>query len=207
MIRPRWWFFPLLLIVLAAAAAADEGMWTFNNFPKQMVAQRYAFTPSDAWLDHLRLSSVRFNNGGSGSFVSPHGLVITNHHVGADCIEKLGSAERDYMASGFYARSRQQEMKCPDLELNVLQGIADVTADANAGVRLEMSAAERNAAQQAAIARLEKDCAQQTGLRCDIVVLYAGGVFNLYRYKKYTDVRLVFSPEFAVAFYGGDPDN
>ncbi len=207
MSQRRWWLGLVVLLVLAAGAAADEGMWTFNGFPKQWLAQRYGFTPTDAWLDHLRLSSVRFNNGGSGSFVSPDGLVITNHHVGADCIEKLGSAERDYMASGFYARTRQQEMKCPDLELNVLMSIEDVTAPVNAGVAPGMLAAERNAAQQAAMARLEKECAGQTGLRCDIVVLYAGGVFNLYRYKKYTDVRLVFSPEFAVAFYGGDPDN
>ena len=186
---------------------ADEGMWTYNNFPKKLVEERYGFAPTDAWLDHLRLASVRFNNGGSGSFVSPEGLVITNHHVGTDCIQKLSSAEHDYMAGGFYARTRRDEAKCPDLELNVLMSLTDVTAEVNADVKVEMDAAARNAAQQAAIARIEKSCTEETGLRCDVIELYAGGVYNLYRYKKYTDVRLVFAPESAVAFYGGDPDN
>ncbi len=197
----------LLVLVLAAAVAADEGLWTFNNIPKQLLEQRYGFSPSDAWLDHLRLSSVRFNNGGSGSFVSPDGLAMTNHHVGSDCIQELSSAEHDYMANGFYAATRAQEKKCPNLELNVLMGIADVTADVNAGTKPEMSAAERSAAQRAAMSRLEKECAESTGLRCDVITLYEGGAFNLYRYKKYTDVRLVFAPEADVAAYGGDPDN
>ncbi len=202
----------LLVLLLPAAlvalvAAADEGMWTYNNFPKQMVQQRYGFSPSDAWLDHLRLSSVRFNNGGSGSFASADGLVITNHHVGLDCIHELSSAEHDYVAEGFYAAGHAQEQRCPNLELNVVAGIKDVTETVNAGVTPQMDAAARNTAQQAARVRLEKECAEQTGLRCDVIVLYEGGVFNLYRYKKYTDVRLVFAPESAIAAYGGDPDN
>ena len=193
--------------LVALVVWADEGLWTYSNFPKQLVEQRYQFSPSDAWLDHLRLSSVRFNNGGSASFASPDGLVMTNHHVGSDCIQELSSAEHDYMAGGFYARSRGEEAKCPDLELNVLMSLADVTAEVNAEVKPDLDAAARNAAQQAAIARLEKSCTEETGLRCDVIELYAGGVYNLYRYKKYTDVRLVFAPESAVAFYGGDPDN
>lgn len=197
----------LLLTLTALVGWADEGMWTFNNFPQQLVQQRYGFTPSDAWLDHLRLSSVRFNNGGSGSFVSPNGLVMTNHHVGSDCIQELSSAEHDYMSNGFYAPTRAQEAKCPNLELNRLESIADVTAEVNAAVTPGMEAAARNAAQRGAMARIEKECAEKTGLRCDVVVLYEGGVFNLYRYKKYTDIRLVFAPEADIAFYGGDPDN
>jgi hypothetical protein len=199
----------ILAILLAAAfaARADEGMWTFNNFPTQVVQQRYGFTPSDAWLDHVRSSSVRFNNGGSGAFVSPEGLVLTNHHVGSDCIHELGSAAHDYMTEGFYAPTREQEARCPNLELNVLVGIEDVTAAINAGVKPEMTAAARQTAQRGAMARLEKECVERTGLRCDVVTLYEGGVFSLYRYKKYTDVRLVFAPEADIAFYGGDPDN
>ena len=208
MMRGKLWLLGLaILLVTALAARADEGMWTFNDFPKQLVQQRYAFTPSDAWLDHVRLSSVRFNNGGSGAFVSPHGLVMTNHHVGSDCIHELGSAAHDYMAEGFYAPAREQEARCPSLELNVLVGIEEVTAAVNAGVKPGMDAATRYAAQKAAMSRLEKECAERTGLRCDVVTLYEGGVFSLYRYKKYTDVRLVFAPEADIAFYGGDPDN
>ena len=200
-------FSTLLLVLAALAGSADEGLWTFNNFPKRLLQERYGFSPSDAWLQHVQLSSVRFNNGGSGSFASPNGLVVTNHHVGLDCIQGLSSPEHNYVADGFYASTPEQELRCPDLELNVLMSIADATAEVNAEVTPEMDAAARNAAQRAARARLEKECVEQTGLRCDVVVLYEGGVFNLYRYKKYTDVRLVFSPEVDIAFFGGDPDN
>ncbi len=205
--RPRYFLTLAVPLAAALAAQADEGMWTFNNFPRQLVQQRYGSAPSEAWLDHIRLSSVRFNNGGSGSFVSPDGLVMTNHHVGADCIHELGSSAHDYIAEGFYAPGREQEVRCPNLELNVLVGIEDVTAGVNAGVQPGMNAAARYAAQRSAMSRLEKDCADRTGLRCDAVTLYEGGVFNLYRYKKYTDVRLVFAPEMDIAFFGGDPDN
>ena len=191
----------------ARAACADEGMWTYNNFPKHLVEQRYGLSPSDAWLEHLRLSSVRFNNGGSGAFVSPEGLVITNHHVGSDCIQELSSSAHDYMAEGFYAPAREKEAKCPNLELNQLVSIEEVTAAVNAGLRPEMDAAARNDAQRAAIAHFEKECSERTRLRCDVVTLYEGGVFSLYRYRKYTDVRLVFAPEADIAAFGGDPDN
>jgi len=197
----------LLLVLAALAGSADEGMWTFNGFPTGRVEERYGFAPSDAWLEHVQLSSVRFNNGGSGSFASPDGLTVTNHHVGLDCIQQLSSPEHNYVAEGFYARTPEQELKCPGLELNVLMSIADVTEAVNTDVTPDMDAAARNAAQRAAQARIEKQCTEQTGLRCDVVVLYEGGVFNLYRYKKYTDIRLVFSPEVDIAFFGGDPDN
>jgi len=196
-----------LALLFALSAHADEGMWTFNNFPRQLVQQRYGFLSTDAWLDHVRLSSVRFNNGGSGSFVSPEGLVMTNHHVGSECIQELSTPANDYIANGFYAASRDKEGKCPSLELNVLMSIEDVTSAVNSGLTQQTEAAARLASQRAAMARLEKECAEKTGLRCDVVILYEGGIFNLYRYKKYTDVRLVFAPEAEVAFYGGDPDN
>jgi hypothetical protein len=207
--RIRWSVLVAVLVLATALplARAEEGMWLFNEFPVQQVSERYGFAPSQGWLDHVRLSSVRFNNGGSGSFVSPHGLAMTNHHVGRECIQALSTSEHDYIANGFYAATPGEEMRCPEMELNVLVGIEDVTDKVNAGVKPEMSAAQRNQAQKAQMSTLEKSCADSTGLRCDVVTLYAGGMFNLYRYKKFTDVRLVFAPEEDIAFFGGDPDN
>jgi hypothetical protein len=199
---------PIIVLALAAPwALADEGMWLYNAFPKERVEKEYGFTPTQAWLDHLRLSSVRFNNGGSGSFVSADGLAFTNHHVGADCIEKLGTSGADYLKAGFYAKSRAEEVKCPDLELNVLVAIEDVSAKVKAAAPSAMSTADAGQAQRSAMSGIEKECATSTGLRCDVITLYSGAVYNLYKYKKYTDVRLVFAPEFAAAFFGGDPDN
>lgn len=182
-------------------------MWLYNQFPSAKVKAKYGFSPDQKWLDHVRLSSVRFNNGGSGSFVSSNGLTFTNHHVGADCIQKLSTAGEDRMKTGFYAKTQAEEAKCPDLELNVLMAIEDVTAKVNAGVKPGMSAAEAGQAQRARMSAIEKDCAAEAGWRCDVVTFYSGEVYNLYKYKKYTDVRLVFAPEFDIAFLGGDPDN
>ena len=197
----------LCTLALAPSARADEGMWTYNSFPKAAVKQKYHFDVTDAWLEHVRLSSVRFNNGGSGSFVSPTGLVMTNHHVGADCIHKLGKSDRDLVQTGFYAKTREEEIKCPDLELNVLVDIADVTKDVQSVAKPGMDDAAINKAQKEKMSALEKECADRTKMRCDVVTLYHGGVYNLYTYKKYTDVRLAFAPEFQIAFFGGDPDN
>ena len=196
-----------LLFLACSFAFADEGMWLYNSFPKDAVKAKYGFEPTQAWLDHVRLSSVRFNNGASGSFVSSDGLTVTNHHVGGQCIHQLSTGGRDYMKSGFYAHSLADEAKCPDLELNQLITIEDVTAQVNAAVKPEMSVADAGQARRGAMSEIEKSCANSTGLRCDVVTLYAGGVYNLYEYKKYTDVRLVFAPEFDAAFFGGDPDN
>lgn len=195
------------LMVATSITPADEGMWPFNLVPKAELKAKYGFTPSDQWLAHVRLASVRFNNGGSGSFVSPDGLVMTNHHVGADCLQKISDEKHNYYRDGFRAKTRAEESKCPDLELNVLEGIEDVTAQVKAAVKPEMNPAQANVARRGAMATIEKDCAARTGLRCNVVTLYQGGQFHLYRYKKYTDVRLVLSPEFAIAFFGGDPDN
>jgi hypothetical protein len=196
-----------LILVLALPLFADEGMWPFNNIPSAYLKKTYGWAPDQAWLDHVRLASVRFNNGGSGSFVSEAGLVLTNHHVGANCIQKISSPEHDYIKSGYLARTSAEEVKCPDLELNVLEGIEDVTAQVNAGVKPGMTEAQILETQKAEQARLEKDCNEKTGLRCDTITLYAGGEYDLYKYKKYTDVRLVAAPEFGIAFFGGDPDN
>jgi peptidase S46-like protein len=203
-------FFAVLLacaFIFSNLASADEGMWLYNAPPKDKIKTKYGFELTQEWLDHVRLSSVRFNNGGSGSFVSADGLTFTNHHVGAACVQQLSTAGHDYIKTGFYAKTQADEAKCPNLELNQLIGIEDVTDKVNAGVRTGMSAAEAGQAQRAAMSQVEKDCATSTGLRCDVVILYSGQVYNLYKYKKYTDVRLVFAPEFDIAFFGGDPDN
>ena len=205
--KTKFLFLALILALASPIAFADEGMWLYNAFPKEKVKAKYNFEPTQPWLDHVRLSSVRFNNGGSGSFVSADGLTFTNHHVGADCIQKLGTSGTDYMKTGFYAKTQADEAKCPDLELNVLTGIEDVTAKVNAALKPGMSAADAGQAQRSAMASIEKDCATTTGLRCDVATFYSGEVYNLYKYKKYTDVRLVFAPEFDAAFFGGDPDN
>jgi hypothetical protein len=196
-----------MALILTGIAPADEGLWLFNAFPKARVKAKYGFEPTQAWLDHVRLSSVRFNNGGSGSFVSANGLTFTNHHVGAVCIEQLSTGGKDYMKSGFYAKTEAEEAKCPDLELNVVVSIDDVTEKIRGAVKPGTPAAVAATAQRAAMSAIESDCAKSTGLRCDVVTLYAGGMYHLYRYKKYTDVRLVFAPEFDIAFFGGDPDN
>ena len=203
-------FFSLVLacaFACSTGAVADEGMWLYNEPPKDKIKTKYGFELTQQWLDHVRLSSVRFNNGGSGSFVSPDGLTFTNHHVGAGCVQQLSTEGHDYIKTGFYAKTQAEEAKCPNLELNQLVGIEDVTDKVNAAVKPGMSAADTGTAQRAAMSQIEKDCTTSTGLRCDVVIFYSGQVYNLYKYKKYTDVRLVFAPEFDIAFFGGDPDN
>jgi hypothetical protein len=188
-------------------ARADEGMWLFTNVPKAEIKKHYGFDVTDAWLHKVQLASVRFNNGGSGSFVSADGLVLTNHHIASDTLQKISSAEKDYLKEGFYAPTRDKEARSPDLELNVLVSIEDVTARVTGAVKPEMSSADAATARRAEVAAIEKESTEKTGLRSDVVTLYQGGQYHLYRYKKYTDVRLVFAPEQQIAFFGGDPDN
>ncbi|HYE26541.1 MAG TPA: S46 family peptidase [Clostridia bacterium] len=195
------------ICMLAFSAVADEGMWLFNKPPVSRLKSKYGFEPTQAWLDHLRVGSVRFNNGGSGSFVSADGLTFTNHHVGRICLQQLSTKDKDYMRDGFYARTQAEEGKCPDLELNVLVGIEDVTEKVQAVAKPGMADAEVGKAQRETISGLETDCAKSSGFRCDVVTLYAGGMYHIYKYKKYTDVRVVFAPEESMAFFGGDPDN
>ena len=196
-----------LALILTSIAFADEGMWLFNKAPKAKIQKTYGFAVTDQWLEHVQKSSVRFNSGGSGSFVSANGLAFTNHHVAQSCLEQIATAEHDYMKTGFYAKTNAEELKCPDIELNVLMGIEDVTSKVQEAVKLGMSPAQVGAAQRAVQSQIEADCNKSTGLRCDVVTFYSGAVYNLYRYKKYNDVRLVFAPEFPIAFFGGDPDN
>ena len=203
--------FPVLLLLIAFASstgvAADEGMWTFDNPPLKQLKDRYGFTPAQQWLDHVRLSSVRFNDGGSGSFVSPNGLAITNHHVAFGQLQKLSNAQKDYVRDGFYARTQAEELKCTDLELDVLMSMENVTARVQGVVKPGMTEKQALDARKGERARIEKESLVSTHLRSDVVSLYAGGEYWLYRYKKYTDVRLVFAPEQQTAFFGGDPDN
>jgi hypothetical protein len=200
-------FAAALLGVSVMSVHGDEGMWLFNHPPRQILKERYNFDPTDQWLEHVQKSSVRFNSGGSGSFVSADGLVMTNHHVGADCLQKLGDKEHNYMRDGFHARTQAEEKRCLDLELNVLQSIEDVTERVNAAVKPDMKPEQAAAARRKVTAEIEKESFDKTGLRSDVVTLYQGGQYHLYRFKRYTDVRLVFAPEQQIAFYGGDPDN
>jgi Peptidase S46 len=195
------------IAMMATQSIADEGMWVFNHLPLEQLKEKYGFEPPPGWVEHLRSAAVRFNSGGSGSFVSPDGLVMTNHHVGADTLQKISTKEKDYYKDGFYARSRDEEVKAPDLELNVLVDIADVTDTVLAAVKPGMNDAAAGVAKRAAMATIEKEATDKNGLRNDVITLYNGGQYHLYTYKKYTDVRLVFAPEFAIAFFGGDPDN
>ena len=195
------------MAVLEIHVRAEEGMWTFDNPPLGPLRDKYAFTPTSGWLDHLRLSSVRFDDGGSGSFVSPRGLVLTNHHVALDQLQKVSSPQKDYVADGFYATSPAEELRCPDLELNVLVSMENVTSRVQGAAPATARAAQALEARKKAIAAIEQQSTASTGLRSDVVSLYQSSEYWLYRYKKYTDVRLVFAPEQPIAFFGGDPDN
>jgi hypothetical protein len=186
---------------------ADEGMWLFNAPPLEQLKEKYQFEPTQQWLEHLQKASVRFNSGGSGSFVSANGLVITNHHVGADTLQKISDPQHNYLKNGFYARTQADEIKSTDLELNVLASIEDVTGRVNGALKPGMTDDQASNARNSVIAAIEKESKDKTGLRSDVVTLYQGGAYHLYRYKRYDDVRLVFAPEQQIAFYGGDPDN
>ena len=195
------------LQTLHITALADEGMWTFNNVPRAEIKKKYGFEVTDEWLNNTRMASVRFNNGGSGSFVSANGLVLTNYHIVEDIVGDVSTPEKDYAKEGFVAKTRAEEIKAPSLELNVLMSIEDVTSRITGAVKPGMTDAEAFAARRAETSAIEAESLKATGMRSDVVPLYQGGQYNLYRYKKYTDVRLVFVPEFQAAFFGGDPDN
>jgi hypothetical protein len=194
-----------LLALITAQSRADEGMWLYTAPPRALLKQRYGFEPDAAWLEHLQKSSVRI--GASASFVSEDGLFISNHHVGSGELHKLSDAQNDYLRDGFLARTRVEEKRCLGREVNVLESIEDVTARVNAAVKPGSPAADAFAARRAVIAAIEKESLEKTGLRSEVVTLFQGGAYHLYRYKRYTDVRLVFAPDQQIAAFGGDPDN
>jgi hypothetical protein len=198
----------LSLLALSLAARADEGMWTYDNFPSKKVQKKYRFAPDAQFLAEAQLSSVRLAGGCSGSFVSPEGLVMTNHHCAHSCIEQLSTKDKDFVAQGFYAPTLDSEVRCPEIELNELIKITEVTAQVQGATRRLKPGKEFNDRRKAAMANIEKECAAGNDrLRCDVVELYHGGQYSLYTYKRFQDVRLAFAPELAIAFFGGDPDN
>jgi hypothetical protein len=192
---------------LSAPAFADEGMWTYNNFPAAKVKAKYGFEPSKDWLDHLRLASVRIAGGCSASVVSADGLVMTNHHCARECIENLsGLTKKDFNKDGFYAKTEKDEARCPGMELNQLAEITDVTKKVQDSTK-DVAPEKFAETQKATIAGIEKECATSDEFRCEVVTLYRGGRYDLYKYRRFQDIRLVMAPEDAIAFFGGDPDN
>jgi len=196
----------LALLLALPALRADEGMWTFDNLPTKQMQAKYGFAPDAAWLRRLQLATLRFP-GGTGAFVSPEGLVITNHHVGRSAIAQVSTAQADYIKNGFTAASREQEIKVPGLELMMLVSQENVTAQVQAAVKAGMAEKDALKARQNALSQLRKAEEAKSGLTCEPVTLYQGGEYWLYRYQKFTDVRLVAAPEVQVASFGGDPDN
>jgi Peptidase S46 len=195
----------ILLLSLAGSSTADEGMWLFDRFPHDSVSQKYGMDVSPAFLDGLRLASLRIGKA-TGAFVSPTGLLVTNQHVISACLSKLSSNKSDYLADGFYAASPAEELRCPDLDAKVLVSIEDVTPQVPAPPK---KGAASKAAQQrdATIARIESECAAHSGETCEVVNLFSGSRYDLYRYKRYTDIRLVFAPEQQLAFFGRERDS
>ena len=196
----------VLALLAAAPAVADEGMWLLNKFPSEAVAAKYGFAPDQAWLDEARLSAVRLAGGCSGSFVSPNGLVMTNYHCVVGCVQDLTTAERPVFSKGFAASATADEVQCPNVEINQLIEITDVTR--RSSTRRAAGAAPPSPTRSARSSRRSsKACATGPDVRCDVVNLYHGGQYDLYKYRRYQDVRLVFAPEYDTAFFGGDPDN
>ena len=186
---------------------ADEGMWLFNRLPTKQLGSKYSFTPDAKWSEHLMRSAVRLSSGGSGSFVSAEGLVMTNHHVGSDALQKLSTKDRNLLDTGYVAKTREEELACPDLEILSLVSIEDVTARVNGNVPAGADSAAANKARREMQATIEKESKDKTGFQSEVVTLYQGGEYHLYRYKRYAEVKLVMAPETGIAFFGGDVDN
>jgi hypothetical protein len=191
----------------AMPARADEGLWTFDNFPSAKVEQAYGVKIDKAWLDHLQAATVRLTTGCSGSVVSKAGLVLTNHHCVVECVQALSSAASDHMKNGFLTASRAEERKCPGMQAEILVSVTDITSSVNAATAGK-TGGDFVAARDATAARAEDAvCGGDPRYRCQMVSLYRGGAYQIYKHRRYADVRLAFAPEFSTAFFGGDPDN
>jgi len=195
------------LFVTAALVHADEGMWLFTKPPTKQLKDKYGFDADAKWLEHLQKSCVRISTGGSGSLVSSTGLVMTNHHVGADMLTKLSTADNNLIEKGFYAKTQADEVKCPAIKMEVLWSIEDVTEKVQGAAKPDMNPADAFKARREMMSKIEQESEDATKLSSEVVTLYQGGRYHLYRYKRYTDVRLVMAPEKGIAFFGGDPDN
>jgi hypothetical protein len=191
---------------LLTPALADEGMWTFDNFPAAKMQAKYGWAPDAAWLEHAQLASIRLTLGCSASLVSSDGLVLTNHHCARECVSQLADAKHDYIANGFYAATPAEEKKCPAMEANQLVKISDVTQQVEAATAGKSDRAFHEA-ERSVRAQIESACGTSADVRCEVVKLYQGGIYDLYKYKRYQDLRVVFVPEESVAAFGGDPDN
>ena len=197
----------LATVLTASPALAEEGMWTFDAFPAARMKAAYGWAPDKAWLDRAQAAAVRLTGGCSASFVSGEGLILTNHHCIAQCAQDLSSKDTDYLADGFVAADRARELKCPGQQAEVVTAITDVTPRVMKAIGT-LTGEALTKARDAAIATIEAEgCTDKETTRCQVVTLYGGGEYKLYRYRKYSDVRLVWAPEFAAAFFGGDPDN
>src|SRR5689334_14880161 len=198
----------LLSVLLVPSVFAAEGMWTLDNLPKAELKKRYQFEPDQAWVDKVMKGSVRLAGGCSGSFISADGLVMTNHHCANECIQQISTAKKDYIADGFLAKTRKEEVACPTMELNRLEQISDVTARMTEATKGK-TGKDYSAAQKSEKSKIETECVgnDKDTVRCDVVELYHGGVYDVYKYHRYQDVRLVWAPEKDIAFFGGDPDN
>jgi len=186
---------------------ADEGMWTFDHFPSSTVQARYGFAPDAAWLDHVRDSAVRLTSGCSASVVSKDGLVLTNHHCVVDCEESLSTAEQDYVSHAFLTHTRTEERLCPGMQAEILRQITDVTERVLSAIAAGDPKDVIKSRDAASAKIADEACQGDATSRCQVVSLYQGGQYKLYKYRKYSDVRLVFAPEFSISFFGGDPDN
>lgn len=197
----------ILILFIFSLLHAEEGMWPLNMVPQKEIQAKYGVTLSEEWLLQVQKACLRISLGGSGAFVSSQGLILTNHHVGSEAIYNLSIKENNLIEKGFYAPSPEQELKCPNMYVDQLISIADITEEVELEMQGLTSGADKERVQQEVVSRLKTEYQARTSLQPQLITLYGGAKYQLYLYKRYTDIRLVFAPEKAIAFFGGDQDN